>query len=151
MGSFFRVLSSSKTASSLFLPLSLSLSPIILKQKIAFNMGQIAKVVEVRAEEAKLEVVKAEDKGKHVGDWGAKQRHTVTSSQPHETVGSAAAMQPHQRFGASKATSASNKPGKASSAVAQGKVHACVAPVKKEKDQTLTDLLTTRSKVLACS
>jgi hypothetical protein len=102
--------------------------------------------VEVRAEEAKLEVVKAEDKGKHVGDWGAKQRHTVTSSQPHETVGSAAAMQPHQRFGASKATSASNKPGKASSAVAQGKVHACVAPVKKEKDQTLTDLLTTRSK-----
>lgn len=69
---------------------------------------KIAKVVEVRAEEAKLEVVKAEDEGKHVGDWGAKQRHTVTSSQPHETVGSAAAMQPHQRFGASKATSASN-------------------------------------------
>jgi hypothetical protein len=114
-------------------------------------MGWIAKVVEVRAEKAKLEVVKAEDKGKHVGDWGAKQRHTVTSSQPHETVGSAAAMQPHWRFGASKATSASNKPGKASSAVAQGKVHAHVAPVKKEKDQTLTDLLTACSKVLACS
>ncbi len=101
--------------------------------------------VEVKAE-AKVEV-KSEVTEEDVAAWGAKQRRSITSAKTNDSSCSTEAVQPPDTQANSGETKVvSHKPGQAGGA-ARSKTHTRLAAVKKEKEQTLTALLTARSEV----
>ncbi|CAM6036102.1 unnamed protein product [Sphagnum compactum] len=107
------------------------------------DIGNLVVKVEVKAE-AKVEV-KSEVTEEDVAAWGAKQRRTITSAKTNDSSCSTEAVRPpdtHANSGETKVVS--HKPGQAGGA-ARTKAHMRLAAVKKEKEQTLTALLTARS------
>jgi hypothetical protein len=105
---------------------------------------QVVKV-EVKAE-AKVEV-KSEVTEEDVAAWGTKQRRSITSAKTNDSSCSTEAVRPPDTKANSGETKVvSHKPGQAGGA-ARTKAHTRLAAVKKEKEQTLTALLTARSEV----
>jgi hypothetical protein len=101
--------------------------------------------VEVKAE-AKVEV-KSEVTEEDVAAWGAKQRRSITSAKMNDSSCCTEAVRPSDTQANSGETKVvSLKPAQAGGA-ARTKAHTRLAAVKKEKEQTLTALLTARSEV----